>query len=68
MAPALRQSAARDADRGADDLLDITLDRGGVEMPPIVSDEAAAAVAMLLLRDHGMLMVHFVGVLAPPTC
>jgi L-seryl-tRNA(Ser) seleniumtransferase len=26
--------------------------------------EAAAALSMLLLRDHGMLMVHFVGV--PP--
>ena len=26
--------------------------------------EASAALSMLLLRDHGMLMVHFVGV--PP--
>jgi L-seryl-tRNA(Ser) seleniumtransferase len=48
----------------ADDLLDIALERGGVETPPIVPYEAAAALAMLLLRDHGMLMVHFVGV--PP--
>jgi L-seryl-tRNA(Ser) seleniumtransferase len=48
----------------ADDLLDIGLERGGVETPPIVPYEAAAALAMLLLRDHGMLMVHFVGV--PP--
>jgi L-seryl-tRNA(Ser) seleniumtransferase len=48
----------------ADDLLDIALERGGVEVPPIVPYEAAAALAMLLLQDHGMLMVHFVGV--PP--
>jgi len=48
----------------ADDILEIAMQRGGVEEPPIVPYEAAAALAMLLLRDHGMLMVHFVGV--PP--
>jgi L-seryl-tRNA(Ser) seleniumtransferase len=48
----------------ADDLLDIALERGGVETPPIVPYEAAAALAMLLLQNHGMLIVHFVGV--PP--
>ena len=48
----------------ADDLLDIAMQRGGVEKPPIVPYEAAAALAMLLLQNHGMLMVHFVGV--PP--
>jgi len=48
----------------ADDILDIAMQRGGVETPPIVPYEAAAALAMLLLQDHGMLMVHFVGV--PP--
>jgi L-seryl-tRNA(Ser) seleniumtransferase len=48
----------------ADDLLDIAMQRGGVEGPPIVPYEAAAALAMLLLQNHGMLMVHFVGV--PP--
>jgi L-seryl-tRNA(Ser) seleniumtransferase len=48
----------------ADDLLDIALERGGVERPPIVPYEAAASLAMLLLKNHGMLMVHFVGV--PP--
>jgi L-seryl-tRNA(Ser) seleniumtransferase len=48
----------------ADDLLDIAMQRGGVEEPPIVPCEAAAALAMLLLQNHGMLMVHFVGV--PP--
>jgi L-seryl-tRNA(Ser) seleniumtransferase len=48
----------------ADDILDIAMQRGGVEEPPIVPYEAAAALAMLLLQNHGMLMVHFVGV--PP--
>jgi L-seryl-tRNA(Ser) seleniumtransferase len=48
----------------ADDILDIAMLRGGVEKPPIVPYEAAAALAMLLLQNHAMLMVHFVGV--PP--
>jgi L-seryl-tRNA(Ser) seleniumtransferase len=48
----------------ADDLLEIAMQRGGIEEPPIVPYEAAAAFAMLLLQNHGMLMVHFVGV--PP--
>jgi L-seryl-tRNA(Ser) seleniumtransferase len=48
----------------ADDLLEIAMHRGGVEDAPIVPYEAAAALAMLLLRHHGMVMVHFVGV--PP--
>ena len=48
----------------ADDILDIAMQRGDVEKPPIVPYEAAAALAMLLLQNHGMLMVHFVGV--PP--
>jgi L-seryl-tRNA(Ser) seleniumtransferase len=48
----------------ADDILDIAMQRGGVEEPPIVPFEAAAALAMLLLQNYGMLMVHFVGV--PP--
>ena len=48
----------------ADDILDIAMQRGDVERPPIVPYEAAATLAMLLLQNHGMLMVHFVGV--PP--
>jgi len=48
----------------ADDILDIAMQRGGVEAPPVVPYETAAALAMLLLQNHGMLMVHFVGV--PP--
>ena len=49
---------------GADDILEIAMERGGVHEPPVVPYEASAALSMLLLRDHGMLMVHFVGV--PP--
>lgn len=49
---------------GADDILEIAMERGGAHEPPVVPYEASAALSMLLLRDHGMLMVHFVGV--PP--
>lgn len=48
----------------ADDLLDLAMERGGVGAAPVVPYEASAALAMLLLRDCNMLMVHFVGV--PP--
>jgi L-seryl-tRNA(Ser) seleniumtransferase len=48
----------------ADDILDIALERGGLSAPPVVPYEASAALSMLLLKDHNMLMVHFVGL--PP--
>jgi L-seryl-tRNA(Ser) seleniumtransferase len=48
----------------ADDLLAMAMERGGVTEPPIVPYEAAAAFCMLLLEDHRMLTVHFVGM--PP--
>jgi len=48
----------------ADDLLTIAMERGGVNEPPIVPYEAAAAFCMILLEDHRMLTVHFVGM--PP--
>jgi L-seryl-tRNA(Ser) seleniumtransferase len=49
----------------ADDILDIAMERGGLDgPPPIVPYEASAALSMLMLRDHDMLMVHFVGL--PP--
>jgi L-seryl-tRNA(Ser) seleniumtransferase len=48
----------------ADDILDIAMERSGVNEATVVPYEASAALSMLLLRDHGMLMVHFVGV--PP--
>jgi L-seryl-tRNA(Ser) seleniumtransferase len=48
----------------AEDILEIAMERGGVPAPPIVPYEAAAALSMLLLAEHGILTVHFVGV--PP--
>jgi L-seryl-tRNA(Ser) seleniumtransferase len=48
----------------ADDILEIAMERGGAEQPPIVPYEATAALSMLMLKDYDMLMVHFVGL--PP--
>ena len=48
----------------ADDLLEIAMQRAGVKDAPIVPYEAAACFCMLLLQDHRMLTVHFVGM--PP--
>jgi L-seryl-tRNA(Ser) seleniumtransferase len=45
----------------ADDILDMALERSGLRIPPIVPYEASAALAMLLLRDYGIITVHFVG-------
>ena len=42
-----------------EDVLAVAMERAGVEEPPIVPFEATAALAMLLLRDHGVLTVHF---------
>jgi L-seryl-tRNA(Ser) seleniumtransferase len=42
-----------------DDILTEAMRRGGVAEAPIVPIEATAALAMLLLRDHGILTVHF---------
>jgi L-seryl-tRNA(Ser) seleniumtransferase len=41
------------------DVLTEAMRRGNVSEPPIVPIEATAALAMLLLRDHGILTVHF---------
>ncbi len=50
----------------ADDILEMALERSGLQHqpPPIVPYEASAALAMLLLRDYGVITVHFVGL--PP--
>jgi L-seryl-tRNA(Ser) seleniumtransferase len=48
----------------ADDILEIAMERGRVKRAPIVPFEACAALCMLLLQDHDMLTVHFVGL--PP--
>ncbi|ETW92777.1 MAG: hypothetical protein ETSY2_52630, partial [Candidatus Entotheonella gemina] len=48
----------------ADDILEMAMQRAGLSAPPIVPYEASAALAMLLLRDYGIITVHFVGL--PP--
>ena len=48
----------------ADDLLAMAMERAGVTEPPVVPYEAAAAFCMILLEDHRMLTVHFIGM--PP--
>lgn len=47
-----------------EDVLDVALERSGRNDPPCVPYEATAALAMLLLRDHGINTVHFAGL--PP--
>ena len=48
----------------ADDILEIAMERAGLTTPAIVPYEATSALAMILLRDHGMITVNFVGI--PP--
>ena len=48
----------------AEDILELALERAGLSRPSIVPIEATAALAMLLLEDHGILTVHFAGL--PP--
>ena len=48
----------------ADDILEIAMERAGLTGPPIVPFEASAVLALLLLRDYGVLSVHLVGL--PP--
>lgn len=48
----------------AEDLLELVMERGDICEPPVVPYEATAALAMLLLRDYGVLSVHFAGI--PP--
>lgn len=48
-----------------EDILELAMERAGLSgNPPIVPYEATAALAMLLLREHGILTVHFAGL--PP--
>src|SRR5205814_9712894 len=46
----------------AEDILEIAMERGGLAEPAIVPWEATAAFTMILLRDHGMMTVSFVGI------
>src|SRR5262249_3428657 len=52
------------AELRADDILEMVMQRAGLRTPPIVPYEASAALAMLLVRDYGIITVHFVGL--PP--
>lgn len=47
-----------------EDILATAMRRSGTEKPPIVPFEATAALCMALLKDFGVLTVHFVGL--PP--
>ena len=47
-----------------EDVLELAMARAGLEQADIVPCEATAALAMLLLRDHGIFTVHFAGL--PP--
>ena len=48
----------------AESILETAMRRAGVAKAPIVPFEATAALCMVMLKDHGALTVHFVGV--PP--
>ena len=47
-----------------EDILEIAMERAGLTERPVVPVEASAGLSMLLLRDYGMLTVHFAGL--PP--
>ena len=47
-----------------EDILEIAMERAGLTERPVVPVEASAGLAMLLLRDFGVLTVHFAGL--PP--
>ncbi|MGI9386459.1 MAG: hypothetical protein ACR2OX_03425, partial [Methyloligellaceae bacterium] len=48
----------------ADDILEMAMERAGIKQPPCVPYEATAGLAMLMLRDFGIISVHFAGL--PP--
>jgi len=47
-----------------EDILEIAMERAGLKDRPVMPIEASAALSMLLLRDYGVLSVHFAGL--PP--
>jgi L-seryl-tRNA(Ser) seleniumtransferase len=47
-----------------EDILELAMERAKLRTRPCVPYEATAGLAMLLLRDHGLLTVHFAGM--PP--
>lgn len=52
------------ADLAAEDIYELALERSGLASSTLVPYEATAALAMVLLRDYGVMTVHFAGV--PP--
>lgn len=48
----------------AEEILALAMERANISQPPVVPYEAAAALAMLLLDEYGILTVHFAGI--PP--
>lgn len=48
----------------AEDILEMAMERSGIASAPCVPYEATAGLAMLLLRDFGIISVHFAGL--PP--
>jgi L-seryl-tRNA(Ser) seleniumtransferase len=47
-----------------EDILEIAMERAGLKERPMMPIEASAGLAMLMLRDYGVLTVHFAGL--PP--
>ncbi len=47
-----------------EDILEIAMERAGLAERPVMPIEASAGLSMLLLRDYGVLTVHFAGL--PP--
>lgn len=48
----------------ADDILEMSMERAGITDVPCVPYEATAGLAMIMLRDYGIVSVHFAGL--PP--
>lgn len=48
----------------ADDILEMAMERAGITTAPCVPYEATAGLAMIMLRDFGIVSVHFAGL--PP--
>ena len=48
----------------AEDILEMVMERAGIATVPCVPYEATAGLAMLMLRDYGIVSVHFAGL--PP--
>lgn len=47
-----------------EDIIELAMARGGLTNVPVVPYEATAGLAMLLLREYGIITVHFAGI--PP--